>query len=147
MKKIAERLTDLVGNTPLLELNNYNKNKGLKARVIAKLEYFNPAGSVKDRVALAMIEDAEAKGLLAWCHHHRTYQWEYGRRAGFCGRRQRLQADTDDARHDEFGTPQPLESPWCGTGTDFGCRRYERRNSPCRRTESRQPRLADSTAI
>ena len=64
MKKIAERLTDLVGNTPLLELNNYNKNKGLKARVIAKLEYFNPAGSVKDRVALAMIEDAEAKGLL-----------------------------------------------------------------------------------
>lgn len=64
MKKVAERLTDLVGNTPLLELNNYNKNKGLKARVIAKLEYFNPAGSVKDRVALAMIEDAEAKGLL-----------------------------------------------------------------------------------
>lgn len=64
MKKIAERLTDLVGNTPLLELNNYNKNKSLKARVIAKLEYFNPAGSVKDRVALAMIEDAEAKGLL-----------------------------------------------------------------------------------
>ena len=48
----------------MLELNNYNKNKGLKARVIAKLEYFNPAGSVKDRVALAMIEDAEAKGLL-----------------------------------------------------------------------------------
>ena len=64
MKKIAERLTDLVGNTPLSELNNYNKNKSLKARVIAKLEYFNPAGSVKDRVALAMIEDAEAKGLL-----------------------------------------------------------------------------------
>ena len=52
MKKIAERLTDLVGNTPLLELNNYNKNKSLKARVIAKLEYFNPAGSVKDRVRL-----------------------------------------------------------------------------------------------
>ncbi|WP_289119341.1 cysteine synthase A [uncultured Bacteroides sp.] len=64
MKKIADRLTDLVGNTPLLELNNYNKNKGLKARVIVKLEYFNPAGSVKDRVALAMIEDVEAKGLL-----------------------------------------------------------------------------------
>lgn len=64
MKKIAERLTDLVGNTPLLELNNFNKNKGLKAHLVAKLEYFNPAGSVKDRVALAMIEDAEAKGLL-----------------------------------------------------------------------------------
>lgn len=64
MKKIAQRLTDLVGNTPLLELNNYSKNKGLKAHVIVKLEYFNPAGSVKDRVALAMIEDAETKGLL-----------------------------------------------------------------------------------
>lgn len=48
----------------MLELNNYGRNKELKARVIAKLEYFNPAGSVKDRVALAMIEDAEAKGLL-----------------------------------------------------------------------------------
>ena len=64
MRKIARHLTDLVGNTPLLELNNYGRNKELKARVIAKLEYFNPAGSVKDRVALAMIEDAEAKGLL-----------------------------------------------------------------------------------
>lgn len=53
MKKIARHLTDLVGNTPLLELNNYGRNKELKARVIAKLEYFNPAGSVKDRVALA----------------------------------------------------------------------------------------------
>ena len=64
MKKIAKPLTDLVGNTPLLELSNYNKAKGLKARLIVKLESFNPAGSVKDRVALAMIEDAEASGLL-----------------------------------------------------------------------------------
>lgn len=57
-------MTDLVGNTPLLEFSNFNASKGLKAQVIGKLEYFNPAGSVKDRVALAMIEDAEAKGLL-----------------------------------------------------------------------------------
>ncbi len=64
MKKIARHLTDLVGNTPLLEITNYSRNKGLKARVIVKLEYFNPAGSVKDRVALAMTEDAEAKGAL-----------------------------------------------------------------------------------
>ena len=64
MKRIAQRLTDLVGNTPLLELNNYSKRQGLKARVIAKLESFNPAGSVKDRVALAMVEDAEKNGLL-----------------------------------------------------------------------------------
>ena len=64
MARIARQLTDLVGNTPLLEFSNLNASKGLKAQVIGKLEYFNPAGSVKDRVALAMIEDAEAKGLL-----------------------------------------------------------------------------------
>ena len=64
MARIARQLTDLVGNTPLLEFSNFNARKGLKAQVIGKLEYFNPAGSVKDRIALAMIEDAEAKGLL-----------------------------------------------------------------------------------
>lgn len=64
MGKIAKKLTDLVGNTPLLELTNYNKSKSVQAKIIAKLEYFNPAGSVKDRIALAMIEDAEAKGTL-----------------------------------------------------------------------------------
>jgi cysteine synthase A len=64
MSKIAKRLTDLVGNTPLLELSNYNASKDIQAQIIAKLEYFNPAGSVKDRVALSMIEDAEKKGAL-----------------------------------------------------------------------------------
>jgi cysteine synthase A len=64
MAKIAKQLTELVGNTPLLELTKFNEKKDLQATVIAKLEYFNPAGSVKDRVALAMIEDAEAKGIL-----------------------------------------------------------------------------------
>lgn len=64
MAKIAKCLTDLVGNTPLLELSNYNADKKLNARLVAKLEYFNPAGSVKDRVALAMIEAAEASGRL-----------------------------------------------------------------------------------
>lgn len=64
MEKIAKKLTDLVGNTPLLELSNYNESKGLQAKIVVKLEYFNPAGSVKDRIALAMVEDAEAKGVL-----------------------------------------------------------------------------------
>ena len=64
MAKIASQLTELVGNTPLLELKNFNQKRALQATIIAKLEYFNPAGSVKDRVALAMIEDAEAKGIL-----------------------------------------------------------------------------------
>lgn len=64
MAKIARKLTELVGNTPLLEFSGFNASKGLKAKLIGKLEYFNPAGSVKDRIALAMIEDAEEKGLL-----------------------------------------------------------------------------------
>lgn len=64
MEKIAAHLTDLIGNTPLLTLNNYNSALKLPATVIAKLEYFNPAGSAKDRIAYAMITDAEAKGIL-----------------------------------------------------------------------------------
>jgi cysteine synthase A len=64
MSKIAKSLTDLIGNTPLLELSNYNRSNNLEATVTAKLEYFNPGGSVKDRIGFAMIKDAEDKGLL-----------------------------------------------------------------------------------
>lgn len=64
MAKIAKQLTDLIGNTPLLELGRYSKDKGLDTPVIAKVEYFNPGGSVKDRIALAMIEQAEKDGIL-----------------------------------------------------------------------------------
>jgi len=64
MAKIAKNLTELIGNTPLVQFSNYSVNKGLEANVIAKLESFNPAGCVKERIALAMIEDAEAAGLL-----------------------------------------------------------------------------------
>lgn len=64
MSKIAKKLTDLIGNTPLLELSNFNNKKAVAATIIAKLEYFNPGGSVKDRIALAMIEDAEKQGIL-----------------------------------------------------------------------------------
>ena len=64
MKKIAKTLTALVGNTPLLELGRFSASEGLATPLVAKVEYFNPAGSVKDRVALAMIEDAEQRGLL-----------------------------------------------------------------------------------
>ncbi len=64
MSKIYKSLTELVGKTPLLELSNYEKQHALGATVLAKLEYYNPAGSVKDRIAKAMIDDAEAKGRL-----------------------------------------------------------------------------------
>ena len=61
---IKQSITELIGNTPLLELVNFEKANNLNAKIVAKLEYFNPAGSVKDRVANAMIADAEAKGVL-----------------------------------------------------------------------------------
>lgn len=64
MAKIAKNLTDLIGNTPLLELANFSLNHQLETNIIAKLEYFNPAGSVKDRIGLAMIQDAEEKGYI-----------------------------------------------------------------------------------
>lgn len=64
MARIYKDLTSLIGNTPLLEVRNIEKSEALKARVIVKIEYFNPGGSVKDRIALAMIEAAEAQGLL-----------------------------------------------------------------------------------
>ena len=61
---IAKKLTDLIGKTPLLELGTYSAKRGIETAILAKVEYFNPGGSVKDRVALSMIEDAERKGLL-----------------------------------------------------------------------------------
>lgn len=64
MSKIYKSLTDLIGNTPLLELSNYEKGNNLEAKILVKLEYFNPAGSVKDRIAKKILDDAEAKGLI-----------------------------------------------------------------------------------
>ncbi|MBO4564401.1 MAG: cysteine synthase A [Bacteroidaceae bacterium] len=64
MTKIAKQLTELIGNTPLVELNNFSKAKGLQTPLVAKVEFFNPGGSAKDRIAMAMIEDAEQKGIL-----------------------------------------------------------------------------------
>ena len=64
MTKIAKQLTELIGNTPLLELNKFSQSKGVQTPIIAKVEYFNPGGSVKDRIALAMIEDADKRGIL-----------------------------------------------------------------------------------
>ena len=64
MSNIKGKVTDLIGNTPLLELSNYNKDNQLKGRIIAKLEYFNPAGSVKDRIAKKMIDEALKSGKV-----------------------------------------------------------------------------------
>ena len=82
MARIYKKIIDLIGNTPLLELVNYNKKHGLSATVIAKLEYFNPAGSVKDRIAKAMIEDAEEKPSQRGLCHNRAHQRQHRDRSG-----------------------------------------------------------------
>ncbi len=64
MTKIAKKITDLIGNSPLVELEKFSKSNGLDTPIIAKVEFFNPGGSVKDRIALAMVEDAEKRGIL-----------------------------------------------------------------------------------
>ena len=72
MAKIAKTLTELIGNTPLLELTKFSALKKLEATIVVKLESFNPAGCVKERIALAMIEDAERRGILRYGSGGRT---------------------------------------------------------------------------
>ena len=83
MSKIYTSADQLIGHTPLLELTHIEKEEQLPAHVMAKLEYFNPAGSVKDRIAKAMIDDAEATGLLkARLRHHRAHLRQHRHRSG-----------------------------------------------------------------
>ncbi len=91
MSKIYKSLSELIGKTPLLELTNYEKENGLSATILAKLEYFNPAGSVKDRIAKGIIEDAEKKKVFSkkGRHDNRAHKRKYGYRnfLGCCGKR------------------------------------------------------------
>ena len=93
MAKIAKNLTELIGRTPLMELAEYSRKYGLKQNIIAKLEAFNPAGSVKDRVALA----TEAR-----CDDYRAYQWKYRCGTGDGCYNQRISPDAHDARNHEY---------------------------------------------
>ena len=94
-------ISGLIGNTPLVEVANIEKELGLAATVLVKLEYLNPAGSVKDRVAKAMIEDAEEKDFEGRLRHYRAYFRQY--RNWTCGdcSRQGIPHDPDDAGDDE----------------------------------------------
>ena len=106
MAGIYQSVTELIGRTPLLEVKNLEKELNLQARVLVKLEYFNPAGSVKDRVGLAMIEDAEARGALK--PGATIIEPTSGNTGGGTGNgsyHQRLSSDTDHARNYEHRTP------------------------------------------
>ena len=147
MGKIAKRLTDLVGNTPLLELSNYNASKGLKARVVVKLEYFNPVGSVKDRIALAMVEDAESKGILksgTTIIEPTSGNTGVGLAFVSASKGYKLILTMPDTMSVERRNSLKAGGR---TGTDSRCRRNERSYCQSRRVESKYSRCSDPTAI
>jgi len=119
MAKIYGSAVELVGNTPLVEVKNLEKARGLSARVLVKLEYLNPAGSVKDRVAKAMIEDAERSGKLkeGSVIIEPTVR-EYGDRARCHLRGERIPDHSDDAGDDERGAAQHPEGVRRGDRAD-----------------------------
>ena len=113
MARIKKELTELIGGTPLLELSRLSRKHDAKAQVVAKLEYFNPGGSVKDRIALAMIEDAETKGILKpGAVIIEPTSGNTGVGLAWVASVKRLQSHIDNARNHEQGTPEPAEKLW-----------------------------------
>ena len=102
MSNIYKGTLGLIGNTPLVEVVNIEKDQELSATVLAKLEYFNPAGSVKDRIAKSMIEDAESKGLLKEGCYHRADIRKYRYRTGIHCSSKRIPHHPDHAGYDEY---------------------------------------------
>ena len=142
MGKIAKKLTDLVGNTPLLELSNYNASNGLKARVVAKLEYFNPAGSVKDRISLAMVEDAEAKGTLkSGATIIEPTSGNTGVGLAFVAAAKGYKLILTMPGYDEHGTQESAESTGSGACAYSGSERNERSHRQSRGTEGCHSRI------
>ena len=124
MAKIARKLTDLVGNTPLMELSGYSGKYGLEQNIIAKLEAFNPAGSIKDRVALSMIEDAEARGALKpGATIIEPTSGNTGVGLAMVATIKGVSLDIDHARNNEPGTAESVESAGCADCIDRRVRR------------------------
>ena len=116
MKRILNNITELIGNTPLLEIANYNSQNGINGKIIAKLEYFNPGGSVKDRVGYAMIADAENRGLI----NKDTVIIEPTSgipEPGICLRQQRATGLYLQCPNNEHGKEKPSCSTWSGIGS------------------------------
>ena len=128
MSKIKESALELIGRTPMLKLNRYaGEAKVTEAVILAKLEYLNPAGSVKDRIALAMIEDGEKKGILkpgAAIIELRQYR---NRAGGSCGGKG-IQGNPHIAGYHEYGAEKSFTGIRSGTGSDRWCEGNERRH-------------------
>ena len=126
MAKVYTSITQLIGGTPLVELKNYEAEKNLQATILAKLEYFNPAGSVKDRIAKAMLDDAEAKGLLK--PGATIIEPTSGNTGiGLGSSSSRLQNYPHHARNHECGASQPAEGLWRRISAHRWCQGHEGR--------------------
>ena len=113
MAGIYQSVTELIGRTPLLEVKNLEKELNLQARVLVKLEYFNPAGSVKDRAALQMITEAEENGTLKQGSAIiRAYKWKYRNRACIDCSVKRIQSNLCNAGNDEYRAKKTSEGIW-----------------------------------
>lgn len=126
---IYKSILDLVGGTPLVELTQFEKENDLKATVLAKLEYFNPAGSVKDRIAKAIVEDAEKSGKLqpgGTIIEPTSGNTGIGLATVLCG--QKISPDHHHAGDHERGAPQPDESLWRRAGAHRGRQGHEGRH-------------------
>ena len=122
MGNIAQKIEELVGRTPLLEVRGIEKEKDLKAKLLVKLELFNPAGSVKDRTALSMIQDGEENGLLG----PGSVKRKYGDRSCFHRGVQGLPGDLYDAGDYEYRTAETFKRIRGGNHSDTGSERDER---------------------
>ena len=144
--KIVKQLTELIGNTPLLELTNYEREQDLKAKIVVKLEYFNPLGSVKDRVANAMIEQGIKDGKI----NQDTIIIEptsgnTGIGLAFVCAAKGLH--TDNAGYDECGASEDRRCTWCGNRSDTWTRWHEGRNRQGREFEGGIWKCIYSTAV
>ena len=142
MSKIYTSADQLIGHTPLLELTHIEKDADLSAKLLAKLEYFNPAGSVKDRIAKAMIDDAEATGKLqARLRHHRAHLRQHRHRSGCRGSCQGLPHHHRHARDHERRAPPADEGLRRRAGAQRGRQGHEGRHRQGRRAGQRDPQL------
>ena len=147
MAKVANNITELIGRTPLLELTKIEKEQRTKAQIVAKLEFLNPGRSVKDRVGLKLIDEAERKGLIGKHTVIIEPKRQHRHWSGRGGCHARLSAHSHNARLNESRTPCPAQGSGCRTGADARLRGYAWLNPQGKRTGGADWRSVHSATI